>query len=149
MDEIRIQGLDELQRELESLAPKLAKRTVRRSLRAGANVIKAAIVQLAPKRSGFLSEHVDVRTRLKRDDLAGTAFVGPNNRETYPDEPAKIRKRDKEKRPRTAALVTRFLEFGTRKMAKRPFLTQAADASERAAVDAVVERLKDDLDALI
>lgn len=46
---------------------------------------------------------------------------------------------------RTAALVARFLEFGTKKMAANPFITRGWESSKHKAVDAIVESLEEDL----
>jgi HK97 gp10 family phage protein len=131
---VEIKGLDQLQKALEELPQKVAKRGVRQALRAGAEPIKDEMVALAPKDSGFMSEHLDVKTRLMRNELAGTAYIGPNGKQVYPRNP---------KWPaRTAALVAKWLEFGTRLMAKKPFMTQAFETKKQTALDAIIAKLK-------
>src|SRR6266853_6782412 len=127
---VEIKGLAELQKSLEALPEKVGEKNLRAALRAGGNVFKQAMVQNAPKDSGFLSEHISVSTRLQNDELAGTCKIGPNGKKVYPRNP---------KWPsRTAALVARWLEFGTSKMAKKPFVTQSFETQKQNAVDAVV-----------
>src|SRR6266536_339955 len=123
---VNVAGLSDVQKALSELPQKVAKKNLRAALRAGGNVLKNAMVQGAPKDSGFLSEHISVGTRLRSDELAGRALVGPNGKKVYPRNP---------KWPaRTAALVARWLEFGTSKMAKKPFVTVAFETQKQNAV---------------
>jgi HK97 gp10 family phage protein len=134
---VEIKGLDQLQAALEELPEKVAKRGLRQSLRAGGSVIKDGMISGAPQESGFLSEHIDVKTRLRADELAGSAFIGPNGKMVYPRKPGWP--------PRTAALVARWLEFGTSRIAKKPFMTQAFETRKQDALDAIVSKLRDAL----
>jgi HK97 gp10 family phage protein len=134
---VEVKGLRELQDKLEALPTKLARRGIRQALRAGADVIRSAMVANAPKDSGFLEEHIDVKTRLKSDLLAGSAFIGPNGKQVYPRNP---------KWPaRTAALIAKWLEFGTSRMSKKPFMTQAFETRKEDALEAITEKLRDAL----
>lgn len=132
-----IKGLQELQTKLEGLEAKVARKGIRQALRAGANVIRTAMAANAPKDSGFLEEHIDIKTRLKSDYLAGSAFIGPNGKIVYPRKPGWP--------SRTAALVARWLEFGTSRMSKKPFMTQAFDTRKEEALEAITEKLRDAL----
>lgn len=134
---VEVKGISELQSALEKLPPKVAKKDLRATLRAGGNVLRKAMVRNAPKDSGFLSEHVSVGTKLRSDELAGVALIGPNSKIVYPRNP---------KWPaRTAALVARWAEFGTSKMAKKPFITQSLETTKQAVVDKVAETLREKL----
>ncbi len=148
---VNITGLEDLQRKLEEIAHNVAKRGVRQALRAGALPVREAMAAGAPKESGFLSEDIDIRTRMEKDELAGEAFIGPNSKAVYPTGEAarelarKLGQRFVQGAARTAALVARFLEFGTTRMAKRPFMTQAWETSKQSALDAIIQKLKDNL----
>src|SRR5437899_10335916 len=96
---VSVSGLAELQTALEAMPRKVAKKDLRATLRAGGNVLRKAMVAYAPRDSGFLSEHISVGTKLRSDELAGVALIGPNSKLLYPRNP---------KWPvRTAALVAR------------------------------------------
>ena len=146
--EVKITGLSELEERLKQLPSKLGKRIVRRCLRAGANVIRQAMIDRAPKRTGFLAEHFSIKTKLGRhDEISGQAFVGPNTMQ-YPQEEAKrVMKMlfDKVKTTArvSAANVARWLEFGTRKMSGKHFMTIAYETSKQEALDKMLEELRD------
>jgi hypothetical protein len=96
------------------------------------------MVSGAPKDSGFLAEHLDVKTRVRRDELAASAFIGPNGRKVYPPG-----NRRAGYWARTAAYVARMFEFGTSKLAKLPFMTQAFESRKQAALDAIIAKLRE------
>jgi len=149
---VNIRGLEDLQRKLEEIGHNVAKRGVRQALRAGAVPVREAMAAAAPKDSGFLSEHIDIKTRMDKDELAGAAFIGPNSKAVYPrGEVARELARKLGNRfargtkQYFAWVVARFLEFGTRKMAKKPFMTQGWETSKQSALDAIIQKLKDNL----
>lgn len=141
-DEIKITGLDELQSRLEDLKGKAGTATLRAALKAGASEVKNAMVAMAPKDSGLLAEHIDIKTKKQRgEDLAVSATVGPNAKEV-------IHKQTKGRTaglPRTAAFLSKLLEFGSSRMSKKPFLTQAWETSKQKALDAIVGTLREKL----
>jgi HK97 gp10 family phage protein len=116
---------------------------MRSGLRSGAKIIQNAIVQEAPKNTGFLSEHVDIKTRVSGSGLKGSAFIGPNSRAIYPAESERPTPGQKKSRTRTAAMIARWLEFGTSRMAAKPFVTRAFEGNKGAALDAIISKLKE------
>jgi len=48
----------------------------------------------------------------------------------------------------SAVMVARWLEFGTSKMSKRPFMTQAFESYHDDALNAIVETLKEKIETL-
>ncbi|HET6145186.1 MAG TPA: HK97-gp10 family putative phage morphogenesis protein [Candidatus Acidoferrales bacterium] len=80
----QIKGLDELQDKLESLGKNLANKILRGSLKDAGNVIKDEMAVRAPKDTGLLSEHFNVKVSVKRDDIAASAFIGPDGSIDYP-----------------------------------------------------------------
>jgi HK97 gp10 family phage protein len=139
--EVKITGLDEIQKKLQDELPRKAANAMRAALRDGAKILQSAIVQEAPKDSGLLSEHIDVRTRVRGGGLSGSAFVGPNSKVTYPtsDKP----RPGKGPRAKPAWLVAKFLEFGTVRMGANPFMTRAFMSNQQKAIDAVIARLRE------
>lgn len=75
---------------------------------------------------------------MRRDELAASAFIGPNGRKLYPQG-----NRRAGYWARTAAFVARMLEFGTGRIPKHPFMTQAFESRKRAALDAIIAKLRD------
>ncbi len=140
---VTISGLDQLQKALEELPQKVAKKDLRAALKAGANVIKQATMALIPVETGFEQSHIDIRTRLRSDELAGTAWVGPNSKIVRPERIGKVGRNGKPWRAWSAAMIGRFLEFGTSRKSKNPVFTQGFEVSKSAAVDAVAQKLRD------
>ncbi len=152
---VKISGLDELQKVLQEKLPADAKKAVRIALSAGGGDVKRAMVANAPveeggEHAGFLRDNIRVKTKLFRNDLAGYALVGPTTA-VYPDragKPGQVTIKGKTFFSKhagqvTAARVARFLEFGTSKMSKHPFLTQAFEGSKQTALDHIISKLKE------
>src|SRR6266404_3710442 len=119
---VRITGLAELEANLKELDDTIQTKVVRAAVRAGAEVMRSEIVTLAPKDTGLLAAHFDIKTRKQRGAAdAVTALIGPNSKQVlYP--------RDKGKTAgmkRTALKITSFFEFGK---LKKPFMTQAFES---------------------
>lgn len=147
---IEIKGLSELLAAMEELPQKVAKRGLRKSLSAGGNVIAIAMYQNAPKHTGFLAEHFGTRIRIGRDGLSGTAFIGPQGKIDYPAYASGAYKVGRDAKGKAkqwgriaVTTVARFLEFGTSKMFKKPFMTQAFEGHKRSALSAITEVLKE------
>lgn len=129
-DTVQVQGLDELKRKLEQLPKAMRVRVLRNALAAGAREVRDAARRNAPvmtlgtslkapyRKPGTVKKAITVRTS-KADRKAGDVGVFVNVR------PAKKGQRGA-KNPNDP-FYWRFLEFGTRKMAARPFLRKAAD----------------------
>ncbi len=139
---LSIEGLDEFQAALEALDDKVATKIIRKAVRAGAQVVKAEMVNTAPRDTGLLAEHFDVKTRkMPGEARAVSALVGPNGKEVlYPRTAGKTAGM-----PRTAALIGRDLEFGTATRAKHPWLTASFETTKQQALEAIVDVLRDEL----
>ena len=148
--EIKIEGFDELAKKLREIVPAMRKRVIRNALSAGARLVRdearrnAPVLQLknaSPYRAaGTVKKAISARVS-KRDRKVGDigAFVN-----VLPAKGAKFKTSTRKFfgikiRTRTQTRVSqrgaksptdpfywRFLEFGTRKMAKREFLKPAA-----------------------
>jgi HK97 gp10 family phage protein len=145
--QFKVIGLDELQRKMEALPEKVARRGLRKALLVGGEVFKYAMHTGAPKDTGFLAEHFGVKVKIDHDQLSGTAYVGPQGKIDYPrfasGAYAIKRISGKVKKVGRIAVVTvaRFLEFGTHKMAKKPFMTQAFETQKENALKVVANAL--------
>jgi HK97 gp10 family phage protein len=144
-----LKGADELQRAFEAMPEKVMKRGLRQSLKAGALVILDEMLALAPVKTGFLREHFNIHISVRGEDLAGSAYVGPEGKMDYPDDAAgnyhtkTIRGRLRKIGRIAVASVARWHEFGTRRMPARPFMAPAWESKKNAAVDAIIEKLRD------
>src|SRR5215469_16532844 len=140
---VKIDGLAELQARFDQTPKKLARAVMRRALTASANVLKAEMIDRVRRHTGFLAEHIGMKLRLSRDELAGSASVGPLQ-DPYPfherpaETPARSRRpiHARQHKTITAATVARFLEFGTRKMPMYPFIRQSFESGKDSALTA-------------
>lgn len=149
--EVKITGMDELQKKLEELPKKIGDNIFRRALKSAAKIVINAMVALAPKDTGFLSEHFGTRTRIQRQNIAGSIFIGPEGKIDYPDTDGGYRvkinaKGNTRKVGRVSVVsVARFLEYGTVKEKKVPFMSQAFEATKEQALNQIIDAIKDAL----
>lgn len=132
---VRIEGLDELKRKLAEVPKAMRKRVLRNALAAGAREVRDVAKRNAPvmtlgtalsapyRKPGTVKQAIRVRTS-KADRRAGDVGVFVNVK------PAKSGQRGA--RNPNDPFYWRFLEFGTRKMAARPFLQRATSALPKA-----------------
>lgn len=132
---VRIEGLDEFKRKLAEVPKAMRKRVLRNALAAGAREVRDVAKRNAPvmtlgtslkapyRKPGTVKQAIRVRTS-KADRRAGDVGVFVNVK------PAKAGQRGA-KSPNDP-FYWRWLEFGTRKMAARPFLQTATSALPKA-----------------
>jgi HK97 gp10 family phage protein len=139
---VTISGLDELQAQLEALDDKMARKATREAVRAGGMEVKNEMVTLAPKDTGLLAEHIDVRTRAVRGEArAVSAFIGPHGKTVIHLQSGGATAG----LPRTAAFIARLLEFGSVHQPKHPWLTASFESSKGRALSAIIDKLKEAL----
>lgn len=125
VDTQQIQGFDDLAAKLREIPKALRKRVLRNALAAGGRLVRDAARASAPvlqaptpyRTLGLLKKQIVVRTS-KASRRAGDVGVFVNVR------PAKSGQRGA--KSRTDPFYWRFVNFGTKKLAARPFLTNAA-----------------------
>lgn len=159
--ELKIKGLDELQRRLERIGKKVATNIFRVALRKAGRLIVNAFVTNAPRYVGppnkgvpvgFLAEHFGTRTKIIRDGIAGSIFVGPEGKIDFPDRTGEYRKKiDRHGKSSnvgrvSVASVARFLEYGTVHEKKNPFMSRAWESVKQQALKVVIDAIKDGLD---
>jgi HK97 gp10 family phage protein len=126
---VKIEGLDKLKEALEQLPKELQKGPLRSAVSASAKVVQDRARELASEDTGTLKRAIyRTRSRSGSSAVQETAIVGVRYGRPY-------------RRRGLDAWYWRFLEFGTRKMAARPFLRPAFDTTKEKAVDVMKERL--------
>lgn len=117
---VEITGLKELDRALQELAWPAARRALRKGMRRGANVIRNEARANVGVDTGFLKRQIRTRERSEQDGQMRFAVEVPRG-----------------------AFYGRFLEFGTSKMAARPFMRPAAESKAEDAVMATRDALRE------
>lgn len=150
---VEVKGLDDLQAKLEALPEKLAAKSLRSALRDAAALMVSAFVAFAPRRTGFLAQHFGMNIHIRKEDLAGAVVIGPLGHVDYPDADGgytlKKKKNGKARKVGRIAVasVARYLEFGTKNIEKRPFMTPAWESHKQVALDVIVKNLQDGLES--
>jgi HK97 gp10 family phage protein len=138
--QMKLDGLDELKRALAGLPPKIRTRAVRNALKAGARLIQAAARQAAPvlavptktRTPGTVQRRIAVRaSKFARQAGDEGVFVGVKPLRGKAD--TRRYGKASAKNPHDP-YYWRFLEFGTKKMPRRPFLDPAVASQGQAAI---------------
>lgn len=145
--DVKITGLQELQRVLENMPKDVAKKIIRSTLKEAGEEMRESMAAAAPKESGFLSQHFNVKLRISGDDIMGTAFIGPAGKMYYPKRGSKEIGVATGKHPHKGGLVpvasvARFLEFGTSRMAAHPFMRAVFEGHKDIALKHIIADLQ-------
>jgi HK97 gp10 family phage protein len=144
MPEIKnVSGLKELQAAMKELPANIARNVLRGAVNAGATVIREEAKARAPKFEGKVAKGQPPAGTLKRalyqkqireksSAVLQTFYVGVRQG----------RSAKKTKKGSIDAWYARFVEFGTSKMAARPFMRPAFEAKKEAAVQAIKNYLE-------
>lgn len=138
---VKITGLSEIQKKLEQMPEKVAKRAIRSALKRAAGIVRQKIVDMAPRKTGFLSGHFDIKIRQFRGFLAAVAHIGPNSKIYYPPNP-RAGKRGGKRKSMPVIAVAQFHEFGTSRMPAHPFMRPAFTATREQMIEAISEELR-------
>jgi len=145
VETVRIEGLAQLDRALRELPERIANRGLRASVYAGAKVIRDEARVQAPKAAQSLGSKQPPPGTLKRSVIMKhIQELSGGGRQTFyvlVRHGKKFRNQGKRGNLSQDAWYWRFVEFGTRKMAARPFLRPALESRRHEAVDAIKQRL--------
>lgn len=133
--EIKCEGFQALARELREMPDNIAKNALRAAVNAGATEVRKEVRLRAPVRTGRLRRAVYQKQIRELSSLYRQVFFVSIRSGPKVVNGAKDRSRD--------AFYWRFLEFGTRYIAARPFLRPAFEAQKRAAIDAMAQKLRE------
>ena len=137
-------GLLDISRDMELLSKAENKKVLRDGTRAAAEVLKTAIVERAPERTGKLKRNVVVVTmRGRRNAISSGVHIRGVNPETgNSDNTMKASNRRN-------AFYWRFVELGTSNMPAHPFVRPAFDARQDEATRAVIARMNKAIDEVL
>lgn len=144
-ERFEVKGAAELVKALKALPDRVARNGLRASVYAGAKVVRDEAKSRAPVaqeiknprhpppgtlRRSVIMKHIRELSGLTRQTFFITVRQGK-----------KYRNQGKRRNLSQDAFYWRFVEFGTRKMAARPFLRPALEAKRYEAADAIKSRL--------
>jgi HK97 gp10 family phage protein len=136
---IKVEGLSELERRLRSFGPKVAKNGLRSSNFAGVKAILNPIKKTTAFKdvSGITRASIVSPRRRGPDNIAKHSIVVRGTKKSKVTKVARSKKTGKYREIAGPAITARFLEFGTSKMAARPFIRPAVENNASAAVEAI------------
>ena len=138
---VQIQGLSELNQALSELPQRLARNVLRGSVAAGAAVIRREARERAPRYAGQVAAGHPPPGTLKRSIYSAQARrLSSLLQQVYHVgvvSGKRVKKSGRKSGRAPNAYYWRFVEFGTVKMAARPFLRPAFEAKKMAAVEAL------------
>lgn len=121
--------LEALEKRLNDVADKVAKKALRGAVRKGMNKVRKVARENAPEDTGLLDENFALMTRTRMSEVIAKIGIRGGAREND-----------------TTPFYFRFVELGTKDMQAKPFLRPALENNAQAVLDTVVEELKTALD---
>lgn len=128
---LTITGTKQLERKLKQLEPKVAKKVIRQSLRAGAKIIHTAAKAEAPKRTGVLRKSLKVRAA--RRNRRGTYAVMVTSGEAGNMFTGK-------------AFYGAFIHWGTKFITSNPFIKRVYAQKEQEARSVVLKSMAEGIE---
>lgn len=126
---IDTKSLDDVLKRIAQVEEKIAKKALRKASRKAMNIVKKAAKDNAPEDSGDLTEHIDLRLKIK----PGVIY-------------ARVGVRGGAKKNDETPYYWRMVEFGTKNQAAQPFMLPALEENASAVLDTVTEALRKALD---
>lgn len=147
---VEIKGLRELQVALRQLPQKLERRVLNSALGFGGRLIANEAKARAPVDTGNVRRNIRARSARPMDGHTATVIVGV--RRLTKRQIARLRARSSRQSSISDPWYWRHLEFGTSKMAPRPFLRPAFEAKKVEAAytikDALARRIEKEAEKL-
>lgn len=142
---MQLEGFKELAAALRELPERVARNGLRAAVNAGAGVIKKEAIAKAPEDTGALKANFyQKQIREQSGPMQQTFYVGVRKGVAkYASNKANKRsgKAGKAYKDDGTTFYWRFMEFGTSKMAPRPFLRPAFELKKEDAVNAIGAKL--------
>jgi HK97 gp10 family phage protein len=138
-------GLADIARDLELLSRAESNKVLRDASRAGAEVIRGAVIDHAPERTGKLKKNVVIltqRSKRRGEIISGVHIRGRNLRTRNSDNSMKASD------PRNA-FYWRFVELGTINMPAHPFIRPAFDMTEELAAQVAMKHMNQAIDGVL
>lgn len=141
----KVDGLRELQQRLRALSEDMQKKIPAQATSAAAVIVKKAAIALAPKDTGQLRSHIVIK-RLPPGERTATSQHIVTVKKIKRKYANTKRNRQTNRVGKTyqsdVAYYWRHLEFGTAKMAARPFMRPAFEQNKERAKDAIIDRIR-------
>lgn len=139
---VKISGLDQLSQRLSEESAKIARKVLRNAGVKAGGIIRSAIAANAPRDTGFLEEHIAMKTSVNPSKGTLVVVIGPQGDAGYFKGATRHGNKVEFKgSPHYAAIAARMEEFGSKHQPARPFMGPAFDASSDQALSVFVDEL--------
>jgi HK97 gp10 family phage protein len=126
-----VDGVEDVVRKLQSLTPKLQAQALRKATREGAKVIQREAKALAPVQTGALRDSIKVKAgKRKKGRISTLIQVGQGDF-------------------KGDTFYGAMVEYGTRRMPARPFMTPAYESKGNAAKNVAVAEIERALERIV
>ena len=149
---IHVQGLDQLARALKALPARVARNSLRGAVYAGAKLIRDEARLKAPVANDAQTKQEPPGTLRRSVIMKQIPQLSNNERQTFfvtVRHGKKYRNQGKRGNLSQDAWYWRFVEFGTVKMAARPFLRPAFESKKHLALAAIKNRLSERIEQAV
>lgn len=136
-DSMNLTGFKELAAALKELGPRVAKKYLRRSVSKGTALVRKEVRDLAPVDTGEMRK--DIQMKRERDQRGSADLVASYS--VYVRTGKKSRLSGRSRNIEKNSWYWFLVEFGTSKMAARPFLRPGFEASKEDAVTEIGKTL--------
>ncbi|HEV8189443.1 MAG TPA: HK97-gp10 family putative phage morphogenesis protein [Pyrinomonadaceae bacterium] len=134
---VNVVGLEGVEQTLANAGVKLAKKTIRRGLKAGAETMVAAILPKVPvlvegtpqRKPGELRDAIKVKYKLSAKEEQGTAIIGPEWKAGDDDQ--------------SPGLYGLFVEVGSVHNIAKPYMRPGFDEAHNAALESFTEVVRE------
>jgi HK97 gp10 family phage protein len=159
-EQIRVDGLDGLLQSLRQLPKELQGKPLQTGMRKGGNLIRDEAQRRAPRASGFMAKQIAVRRAAAKERRKAGVGVGGEYYTVGVRTGKKVKYANTKRNRRQGragklyeqsgwAHYWRFLEFGTKNMRARPFLTPAAEARGPQAAQVMIDETRNAIDKIM
>lgn len=135
-DGVKIEGLRELQYALNELGSRVARNSLRRAVSSGAAVIRDEARNLAPVDTGEMKRDIQIKRERNEKGVMSARYS------VFVRSGKKSRLAGRGRNVNKDSFYWRFVEFGTAKMAAKPFMRPAFQMKKESAVQAIQDVLE-------
>lgn len=159
-DQLELHGLDGLLRSLRQLPKELQGKPLQTGMRKAGNLIRDEAKRRVPRASGFMSKQIVVRRAAAKDRRKARVGAGGEYFTVGVRTGKKVKYANTKRNRRQGragklyeqsgwAHYWRFIEFGTKKMRAKPFLTPAAEARGPQAAQVMIDETRNAIDKIM
>ena len=133
---IKLEGVQQLLKNLEQFSQTIQRRIVRKAVSAGSTPMLQAVKAAAPRETGLLKKSIGRKVKTYRNSGVVLVIIGPRSGfRTVIDD-----------KPRNPLMYAHLVEFGTSKAPAKPFMRPAFQAMKQTAQNIIRQKLAEEIE---